>query len=322
MDITGTNITPESNTINSYGGTFETILTADQAADYSYEKMFAENQDKTWDPASLTKQIAAPANLKINDKTLSWDANAQAMCWAVFKDGEFAGITESNSFAIDDSRSQYTVRAANKMGGLGEASSTPLCITISKAGYCTFFDSKNSYAIPAGVKAMVVTQASADALTYTELKDVIPAGTAVLLQSSKKDATFAITVVETDASYTGVNLLKGSDVATTTFSDFSNCQYYKLSFGPSNTEYSNVFGWFWGAEDGAAFQIEPHRAWLTVPASVASTRGYGLDSSTTGISISTVNTVDNDVYHNLQGQRVKNPVKGLYIHNNKKIIIK
>ena len=322
MDITGANITPESNIINSYGGTFETILTADQAADYSYEKMFAENQDKTWDPASLTKQIAAPANLKINDKTLSWDANVEAMCWAVFKDGEFAGITESNSFAIDDSRSQYTVRAANKMGGLGEASSTPLCITISKAGYCTFFDSKNSYAIPAGVKAMVVTQASADALSYTELKDVIPAGTAVLLQSSKKDATFAITVVETDASYTGVNLLKGSDVATTTFSDFSNCQYYKLSFGPSNTEYSNVFGWFWGAEDGAAFQIEPHHAWLTVPASVASTRGYGLDSSTTGISISTVNNVDNDVYHNLQGQRVKNPVKGLYIHNNKKIIIK
>jgi pectin methylesterase-like acyl-CoA thioesterase len=121
MDEAGSNITPASNKITSFGGTFETILSADQAAEYSYAKMFAENADKQWDPAALAKQAAAPTNAKLNGSTLTWDANG-AQQWAVFKDGTLADFTAEPTFTVDDTTAKYTIRAANEMGGLSEAS--------------------------------------------------------------------------------------------------------------------------------------------------------------------------------------------------------
>ena len=50
----------------------------------------------------------------------------------------------------------------------------------------------------------------------------------------------------------------------------------------------------------------------------------GEDDGTTGIDIqsSIFNLQSNEVYYNLQGQRVDNPTKGLYIRNGKKVVIK
>ena len=45
-DDEGENITPASNIINSFGGSYETILNAEQAADFTYEKMFSQNTEK------------------------------------------------------------------------------------------------------------------------------------------------------------------------------------------------------------------------------------------------------------------------------------
>ena len=83
-----------------------------------------------------------------------------------------------------------------------------------------------------------------------------------------------------------------------------------------------MFGWYWGAEDGAAFQIEGHRAWLPIIKAKASTRGYSLeDDGTTGIN-KVAAEGQKDIYYNLKGQRVAAPTKGMYIINNKKVIIK
>ena len=59
MNEAGENITPESNVVTGYNGSFETVLTAEQAAKYSYENMFSANA-KAWDPASLTQQVPGP----------------------------------------------------------------------------------------------------------------------------------------------------------------------------------------------------------------------------------------------------------------------
>ena len=117
-DENGTDITPKSNIIKSHGGEFETILSAEQAAGFAYNKMFTD-----WDPASLTKQAAAPAGAKYDNGTVSWTGSSDAIAYAVFKNGKFVGLTEANSFniTIDGSVDGLTVRAANKMGGLGEA---------------------------------------------------------------------------------------------------------------------------------------------------------------------------------------------------------
>ncbi len=50
----------------------------------------------------------------------------------------------------------------------------------------------------------------------------------------------------------------------------------------------------------------------------------GEDDGTTGIDIqsSIFNLQSNEVYYNLQGQRVEKPRKGIYIHNGRRVVIK
>ena len=326
LDAAGNNITPATNVITSFGGTFETILSAEQAADYTYEKMFSENADNTWDPASLTKQVNAPANLKTDGTTLTWDANSDAAYWVIFKNGDIAGVTTTSSYAVEDASAEYSVRAANKMGGLGEAAILPgvAVVKISNGDYATYYNSKLNFEIPSTLKAYVVTEATTEALTYAEIKDIIPAGTAVMLESvGKTSGEFTLTSTREKASYSGTNMLNGSDENTITTSDNSSCLFYKLAFGHSGTDLAKAFGWYWGANGGAAFLIEGHRAWLAIPKTVAATRGYPLGGDgTTGISNTTSDIQNDDVFYNLKGQRVAAPSKGMYIRNNKKVVIK
>ncbi len=116
MDAAGNDITPASNIINSHGGSFQTILTAEQAEGFAYEKMFTN-----WDPAALTVQMSAPANVKIDGTQLSWDAVEGTVKYLVERDGEFVALTDATSFATDG-EGAYTVRAANPQGGFGEKS--------------------------------------------------------------------------------------------------------------------------------------------------------------------------------------------------------
>ena len=118
MDEAGNNITPTSNTITSYGGTFETILSADAAAAYSYDKMFTD-----WDPATMTVQVEAPNDARYADGVITWTpANNGAIAYALFKNGEFLGLSFDGMFETDATdNDNLTIRAANQMGGFGPA---------------------------------------------------------------------------------------------------------------------------------------------------------------------------------------------------------
>ena len=324
MDINGKNITPASNKIESFGDTFETILTADQAANYSYDMMFKNNIEKQWDPAALTAQVAAPTNVKFAGTKLTWSAAKDVDTWVVFKNGQIFGIANAPEYTVDDTSARYAVCAANKMGGLSEATSTPVVVTLAKTGYATFYDSKQSYTLPKGLKAYVVTEGSTEKLTYTELKKTIPAGTAVMLKSyDEAGGQYELTPTKAEAAYTGQNYLLGSDEATLTFTMIKMpCLFYKLAFGPSNTSEAKNFGWYWGAKDGAEFEIEGHKAWLFIPKATAA-RTYTLVSdNATGIELPTADSDATGETYNLNGQRVSSPTKGMYIRNNKKVIIK
>ena len=116
-DVAGNDITPASNKITSFGGTFETILTADQAAGFAYDKMFTD-----WDPATLAKQLEAPAATLNKDKTVTWTpANDGAIAYALFKNGEFVALTEGSTFEnIEIAEGDVlTIRTANTCGGFG-----------------------------------------------------------------------------------------------------------------------------------------------------------------------------------------------------------
>jgi hypothetical protein len=323
-DINGANITPESNKITSFGGSFETILTAEQAANYTYDMMFKNNIEKPWDPAALTAQVAAPTNVKLVGTKLTWSTAKDVDTWLVIKNGRIFGVANAPEYTVDDANATYAVCAANKMGGLSEATSTPTTVTLATTGYATFYDSKKSYTLPEGLKAYVVTEGSTDKLTYTEVGDIIPAGTAVMLKSNKKvGGQYELTPTKAEAAYTGQNYLVGSDEATLTFSLIKMpCLFYKLAFGPSNTPNAQVFGWYWGAKDGAEFEIEGHKAWLAIPKTAAA-RMYAIyTDDITGIEQLTTDKDSTDEIYNLNGQRVTAPAKGLYIRNNKKVMVK
>ncbi len=122
MNAAGADITPASNIIQSHGGDFQTILTAEEAAEYSYEKMFPQ-AEKAWDPASLTVQAGAPADAKYDNGTISWTpAGDGAAGYALFKNGAFVAYTDGTSYnlTVDPEQDKLTIRAANAMGGLGE----------------------------------------------------------------------------------------------------------------------------------------------------------------------------------------------------------
>lgn len=228
----------------------------------------------------------------------------------------------------------------NQYGQLGDGTMTdritPVCINkktntneesinISEMGYATFFDSQSAYALPNGLSAQVVTNAGNNRLTYKTIADgsvsgVVPAGTAVMLVcDSKKSGTYTLEATESSASYSGANLLRGSDEAQMTTGDG---YHYKLSYGQTGTSWSDVFGWYWGADNGGSFMAEGHKAWLVVPKSVATTRGFTVDGETTGIA--TIEQIEKEpVYYDLQGRRISKPiVKGVYIKNGKKVMVK
>lgn len=121
MDADGNVISPSSKKISFTHSTgnnnnFETILTAEQAAEFTLDKVFTD-----WKPADLAAQVAAPAPSFKTPTTIEWPAVDGASAYAVFKNGELAGITTTTTFTTPDNKGDYTVRAANSMGGLGAA---------------------------------------------------------------------------------------------------------------------------------------------------------------------------------------------------------
>ena len=267
--------------------------------------------------------LVSSTNVKLAGKTLTWNAAEDVETWVIFKNGQIFGIANTPEFTVDDANATYAVRAANKMGGLSEATSSPAIVTLSDTGYGTFFDSESSYTLPNGLKAYVVTAGTEDKLTYAQLNDAIPAGTAVLLKGEKnRGKKYELPVTKAEP-YIGQNLLVGSDESTLTYSLIKTpCLFYKLAYGPSNTKYARTFGWYWGAENGEAFEIEGHRAWLAIPKTAAA-RMYALSvDNATDIDMPTADNDATDEIYNLNGQRVTAPTKGLYIRNNKKVIIK
>ena len=46
------------------------------------------------------------------------------------------------------------------------------------------------------------------------------------------------------------------------------------------------------------------------------------DGTTTGIDTAVESKGKPDVWYNLQGQRVSQPARGIYIHNGKKVVVK
>ena len=124
MDADGNVVTPTSNVVkftkDSNVNEMETVINAEQAAAYALDKVFP-----TWTPAALASQVTT-ANVTLTDNTLKWDPVDDASAYAIICNGNIEAIVDANvtSYAVNDASATYAVRAANEMGGFGEAVAT------------------------------------------------------------------------------------------------------------------------------------------------------------------------------------------------------
>lgn len=190
----------------------------------------------------------------------------------------------------------------------------PVDVTIGSTGYATLYYGDRALEVPEGVKAFTYTMTGntlKENTTY-EAGDVIPAGEAVVLNGTAGNYTFNLgtATAEKDAQ----NVLKGSDVEAT-FNEAGH-KYYMLS-----TNDAGEVGFYWYNDDGSAINCAAHKAYLDVNVTSAK-NGYLIDGTEdpTAITAATAEENGTNVVYDLQGRRVMNPVKGLYIVNGKKVI--
>lgn len=207
------------------------------------------------------------------------------------------------------------LKNTDKVAGLGE-------IEVSAAGYSTYFTDM-PFEIPAGIEAGIVTGAENGKLTvdyrYTE-SDRVPANTGLLIKAA--EGTYPIIIINSSAQTPDNNYLKGSVNGGLT--EGEGCLFYMLSYDANGKN----LGFYWGADDGAAFESGAGKAYLALPQTVASqVRGFVLDGPTTGISgITTDGPAAPAAVYSLTGVRMGTTTDGLpagiYIVGGKKVLVK
>ena len=95
------------------------ILTKEEADSYTLSTVMGSTDN--WDPTALTEQASAPEKVLLSNGKLSWDDSQYTLLWAVCKNGNVVDFTTENHYDNADSTNKWSVRAANEMGGLSEA---------------------------------------------------------------------------------------------------------------------------------------------------------------------------------------------------------
>ena len=115
----------------------------------------------------------------------------------------------------------------------------------------------------------------------------------------------------------------------------TGCKLYRLTYNKATAK--EGLGFYLGVDDGTSLKATPGKAYLQVsekeakdPSSAALARSFvfGGGNETTGIEGITIMGTDVQRHgtiegiFDLQGRKIVNPTKGIYIKNNKKVIIK
>ena len=144
----------------------------------------------------------------------------------------------------------------------------------------------------------------------------VPAGEGILLIGDEGDYKVPH---KSTTSYYGNFMVGTLEPKTINETDGEYTNYY-LSSGTYGMGFYKVNG---------SVDLKANRAYLPLlKSTVSGSRGFiGIDfddgeDGTTGISEAQQRVGEQDVWYNLQGQRVDNPSKGLYIRNGKKVIVK
>ena len=203
-------------------------------------------------------------------------------------------------------------------------------LKIGPNGYTSYYLENENFEVPAGCTAYIIKtvtqQGSANLGLTTEeafaAGSVIPKQTGFILKGTAGSTVYyraGLTGV-TEVDVTG-NLLVGT--ATEQEISGAGYKYYLFGKGAKGQGFYHQTG-----RDGNSIKLGAHRAGLKLSASgpdfaPAKELIFNFDDATT----TGVNTVQpavekkNDVIYDLQGRRVTNPSRGIYIVNGKKVVI-
>lgn len=188
----------------------------------------------------------------------------------------------------------------------GDATET---VSVSEAGFATYATT-NNVVVPndENVKVMTVkvnAEGTAIDLNKVEAGTVIPGNTGILVKAPAGNHDFVVT------SEAGKDLTNNDLKAATKDETSNGTTYFAL------TKIGDKVGFALVEKDVV---IPAGKAYLEVPTATAA-KFFSLDGEATGIN--SVKTAKADgAYYTLEGVKTTKPVKGLYIHNGKKIVVK
>lgn len=220
----------------------------------------------------------------------------------------------SEEFTLNESTPISLVKGGNDKQGIdfiyiqrtGDATET---VSVSEAGFATY-GTTNNVVVPEDENVKVMTVKVNDDNSTITLNDVaantvIPANTGILVKAAKGDYNFVVT---SDKGETLANNdLKAAKEAVTS----DGATYFALTKMDTKVGFALVAN---------GIVIPAGKAYLSVP-KASGAKFFGLDGEATGIN--SVKTAKADgAYYTLEGVKTTKPVKGLYIHNGKKIVVK
>ena len=234
------------------------------------------------------------------------------------ENGLFGGYTmRFVRFSLDwASNGEYKFTEENPFKPIKSVEPAAVTSTISEHKIGTFY-ANDPVNIPEGVKAYAAIEEPTmengeGVLKMTEIEDIIPAHTGVVIRAEKGDYSF--TQASTNGTVVNGNMLRGYAGAA---------EFREVALAEDYTSYvlavENDKAAFYKKEAG--FKVYNHKAYLNVPATTANALSLRFEG-TTDIESSTLNPQPSTEVYDLMGRRVPNPTKGVYIVNGKKIVIK
>ena len=230
------------------------------------------------------------------------------------------GVNEENYTAVYYSKYGATSTSSNYPQKFSpkvtiETVSSTIPVTLGARGYTTFacprpLDLTN---LPSGLKAYKAA-VNGDKVKFTEINQAVPANTGMLLEGTAGE-TYFIPVADSGTAPEGNEFLVNSTGGT--FAAVDGYTYYGLLKDSDPL----TFGTF----VPSSVAIPTNKAYLKVADADGTSRlSCFFYNDTQGISEETVVAADRHAHtiYNLAGQQVAQPVKGLYIINGKKQIIK
>ncbi len=236
---------------------------------------------------------------------------------------------ESETSEGDEDVFSFTVPAKNKLIGKNSIllrNNAAICLksltvtdcqpggVINAAGWNTYSSNKKlNLSTISGGTAYVASSSGDATVRMKACTDIVNAAVGLMIKG-EPGATFTINTTTEEANFVGTNLMVGLPNGGTVSADGGNY----------------VFGWTNAAEPGFYFinSTEPTlgagKAYLHVDGVVGARLAISF-ADETPTSINSINNSQelntNNFYFDLQGRKVKNPTKGLYISNGKKVFV-